>query len=271
MQVVGSEEVVAATVGRCKLVVWSSKGEMDQLHTLNLHDYSCSNESCQHFGGTQGEEIKSVLVVDCSKVAILVEQVFIHFPHVSNKVSLILLEKGNCGWEYKNLGCFPSGRCFLASDGGWLALLVGEQEKMKVWHGNESQQDKFFTESDGKLVNGCQRMSIYSIDAMLVQVPHILILNAQSISHSALIKVYKMEATELHLVKSFRFEIEGRCRLTPIANKFFLGFLVPQNRATVVHVFEKKKLFDASLSLDKIERRRIEVEGKPVAITSLLP
>ena len=70
---------------------------------------------------------------------------------------------------------------------------------------------------------------------------------------------------KMDLVKSFRFGIEGLCRLRPIANKFCLGFLVPQN---TVHLFAKRDLFDAGLSPDKMERRRISVEGEPVAMNT---
>ena len=41
-----------------------------------------------------------------------------------------------------------------------------------------------------------------------------------------------------------------------------------QNRATIVHFFAKRDLFDASLSPDETERQRIEVEGKPVAMNT---
>ena len=39
-------------------------------------------------------------------------------------------------------------------------------------------------------------------------------------------------------------------------------------KATIVHLFEKRKLFAAGLSPDETERQRIEVEGYPVAMNS---
>ena len=76
----------------------------------------------------------------------------------------------------------------------------------------------------------------------------------------ALIRLYKMEAAKLNLVKSFCFGIDlpENCKLRSIANKGCLGFGEPRGGTTVVHVFEKGKLFAAGLSP---ERRRIEVEG----------
>ena len=263
MQVVGSKEVVAAAIGRSRVVVWSSQGQMEQLHSLNVQNYSCSNDSCEHRAVIH-TEIRSVGVVERSKVAILVAQVEIKERcSKSPKVSLILLEKVNCRWENKNLGCFPGVHsCSLATDCTWLALLVGQHKKIKLWRGNESQQDIFLTESDGKLVK--------SQVGMFIETPHIILSIPMGIS--ALIKVYKMEATLLQLVRSFRFGIDWTgldCRLRPIGNKFCLGFVETHHdrMATIVHLFEKRKLFAAGLSPDETGRR-IEVEGFPVAINS---
>ena len=217
-------------------------------------------------------EIRSVRVVDHSKVAILVYNLEVKERYLwiySPKVSLILLEKVNCRWENKNLGCFPDVHsCSLATDCTWLALLVGQHKKIKLWRGNESQQDIFLTESDGKLVK--------SEVGLFIETPHIIL--SIPMGFSALIKVYKMEANLLHLVRSFRFGIDWTglvCRqpdcqsLRPIGNKFCLGFVETHHgeKATIVHLFEKRKLFAAGLSPDETERR-IEVEGFPVAINS---
>ena len=256
------EEVVAAAFGGNKVMVWSSKGAMEELHTLNVQDYSCSDVSCEH-GSVIFTNIRSVLVVDCSKVAILVEQVRYIDLQRSSQVSLILLEKVNGNWENKNLGCFPSCLCSLASDGAWLALLVGEQEKIKLWRGSESQEDISLAESDCKFVTRDQ------VD-MFIEIPHIILIVPGY--RNSVIKVYKMEATVLHLIKSI--QVEGPCTLRPIANKFCLGILTSHSRATSVHLFTKKELFTDGLSPDETERRTIVVEGSLIAIamntTSLL-
>ena len=117
---------------------------------------------------------------------------------------------------------------------------------------------------------------------MFIELPHIILhsqIGAGLIhmrSSSALIRVYKMEGAVLHLVKCIRFGIEGLCELRPIANKVRLGFVEKRNKAAIVHVFEKRKLFAAGLSprrddffkTEETERRRIEVEGNPVAMNS---
>ena len=81
-----------------------------------------------------------------------------------------------------------------------------------------------------------------------------------------------MEAAKLNLVKSFCFGIElpENCKLRSIANKGCLGFVEPRDMTTVVHVFDKtkRKLFTAGLSTEETERRRIEVDGNPVAMNS---
>ena len=116
---------------------------------------------------------------------------------------------------------------------------------------------------------------------MLFEFPHI-VLSAQNgfpiLGNAHWIRVYKIEAAELHLVKSIRFGNEGYCKLRPIANRVRLGFLETRSRgrATIVHLFEKRKLFAAGLSprrddffkTEETERRRIEVEGNPVAMNS---
>ena len=148
-----------------------------------------------------------------------------------------------------------------------MALLVGDrvQAKIKLWHGNESQQDISLPECDTSIVTKCEV-------GMFIESPHI-VLNVRTHRRS-LIKVYKIEATVLHQVKSIR--VEGVYRLRPIANKFCLGLLAqvlgPPDSATTVHLFTKKELFAAGLSPDETERRRIEVEGNIVAMntTSLI-
>ena len=74
----------------------------------------------------------------------------------------------------------------------------------------------------------------------------------------------------------FTLSGESALGLRPIANKVRLGFVEKRGKATIVHVFEKRKLFAAGLSprrddffkTEKTERRRIEVEGNPVAMNS---
>ena len=109
---------------------------------------------------------------------------------------------------------------------------------------------------------------------MLFEFPHI-VLSAQNgfpiLGNAHWIRVYKIEAGVLHLVKSIRFGSEGYCKLRPISNKVRLGFLETRScgGATIVHLFEKRKLFSDSLSPKKDkERKRIEVEGNPVAMNS---
>ena len=79
-----------------------------------------------------------------------------------------------------------------------------------------------------------------------------------------------MEAAKLNLVKSFCFRIDlpANCKLRSIANKGCLGFVKPRGGTTVVHVFDKRKLFTAGLSTEETERRRIEFDGNPVAMNS---
>ena len=74
----------------------------------------------------------------------------------------------------------------------------------------------------------------------------------------------------------FTLSGESALGLRPIANKVRLGFVEKRGKATIVHVFEKRKLFAAGLSprrddffkTEETERRRIEVEGNPVAMNS---
>ena len=88
---------------------------------------------------------------------------------------------------------------------------------------------------------------------MFIEIPHIIF----NVGPGD-IKVLKMVATQLHLVKSIRLP---RCSdRRPIDNQFCLGFLQRTNDGdTIVQVFQKRELFDPDLSPDETEGRRIEV------------
>ena len=250
----GGEEVVAAALGRRDVVVWSSQGEMEQLHLYNV----CSEVSCEHEG--LSKRISRLLVVDRNKVAILLQQ----FPRPEEpyayKFSLILLEKVQEVWECKSLGCFPGVPwCSMAADGACLALVVKWEKKIRLWHGsNESHQEICLPESVHNLVGHSMRGV-----CMFIEIPHILF------HVRGEIKVLKMAATTLQLVKSI--PIPGYSALRPIDNKFCLGFPQSTNGNDIVHVFQKRELFDPDLSPDETEGRRIEVdESVNINTTSLL-
>ena len=267
--VVGSQEVVAAATNAPEVVVWSSKGDMEKIHSLNLHNYSCSDDSCEHPGVRF--IVRSIQMVDCTKVAILLEQNFLdQQDYIMFKISLILLEKVASTWENMNLGCFNSSLPWhwhpgtLASDSTWLALLVWEEKKIKVWRGNELKQDIFLTKVDDNIVGGNQ------VD-MFIQMPHI-ILNVRRRTGNALIKVYKIESAGLHLLKSIHFGIDGwlDCRRS-IANRASFGFVETIfGEAKAVHVFEKGRLLTTDLSPEETQGRRFEVESNetPVAMNT---
>ena len=69
-----------------------------------------------------------------------------------------------------------------------------------------------------------------------------------------------MAATQLHIVKSIRIPGYGTSQRL-IDNKFCLGFVQRTNGNTIVHMFQKRELFDPDLSPDETEGRRIEVNG----------
>ena len=250
----GGEEVVAAALGPLRVVVWSSQGEMEQLHLYNVESYNCSEVSCDH--GELSKQIRSLLVVDRNKVAILLRQ------FRANSFSLILLEKVQVVWECKSLGCFPGDfPCgSLVSDGAWLALVVEGEEKIRLWHGsNGSRQEICLPESVHNLVSHSMRGV-----CMFIEIPHIIFYVRGEV------RVLKMAATQLHLVKTIRIPGCSAPRRT-IHNKFCLGFLQWTNGDHIVHVFQKRELFDPDLSPDQTEGRRIEVDGSVnINTTSLL-
>ena len=99
---------------------------------------------------------------------------------------------------------------------------------------------------------------------MSIDLPHIIF------NVGGEIKVLKMAATTLHLVKSIRLPGYSTPR-RPIDNKFCLGFPQNTNGNDIVHVFQKRELFDPDLSPDETEGRRIEVDGfVNINTTSLL-
>ena len=263
----GGEEVVAAALVRRDVVVWSSQGEMEQLHLYDVASYNCSEVSCDHEGFSKS--ISRLLVVDRNKVAILLKQ---YDPRTQSadpfdshfKFSLLLLKKVNEVWECKGLGCYPGARwCYIASGGAWLALAVEGEEKIRLWHGsNESHQDICLPESVHNLAHSdsvpahfacmhSMRECAHTL-RMFIEIPHI-IFNVGAGD----IKVLKMAATQLHLVKSIRLPRSSDRR--PIDNQFCLGFLQRTNDGdTIVQVFQKRELFDPDLSPEETEGRRIE-------------
>ena len=146
-----------------------------------------------------------------------------------------------------------------------MALVVKGEKKIRLWHGsNESHQEICLPESVHNLVSHSMRGV-----CMFIEIPHIIFNDGSEI------KVLKMAATQLHIVKSIRIPGYGTSQRL-IDNKFCLGFVQRTNGNTIVHMFQKRELFDPDLSPDETEGRRIEVDanscGGPVNIntTSLL-
>ena len=169
------------------------------------------------------------------------------------KVSLVVLEKGDCTWDTKVLGCWETRSPWairLASDGDWLAVL--ERNKVKLWHGSESGQEIVFPEPD----YGC-----IALVSTFQESLH-LILGKKTYGVEGRfeeIMVYKMEDAVPCLVKSIK--LDGiLCRL--FANQFCLGFWVADGQGvSTVHQFMKQELIAAEISPDETERREIRVEG----------
>ena len=141
-----------------------------------------------------------------------------------------------------------------------MSLLVQGEEKIRLWHGsNESHQEICLPESVHNLVGHSMRGV-----CMFIEIPHIIF------HVRGEIKVLKMAATQLHIVKSIRIPGYGTSQRL-IDNKFCLGFVQRTNGNTIVHMFQKRELFDPDLSPDETEGRRIEVDGSAnINTTSLL-
>ena len=170
------------------------------------------------------------------------------------KVSLVVLEKGDCTWDTKVLGCWETRSPWairLASDGDWLAVL--ERNKVKLWHGSESGQEIVFPEPD----YGC-----IALVSTFQESLH-LILGKKTYGVEGRfeeIMVYKMEDAVPCLVKSIK--LDGTTLYRPIANQFCLGFWVAIGQGvSTVHQFMKQELIAAEISPDETERREIRVEG----------
>ena len=129
--VVGGKGIVAALINWTTVTIWSSQGQMEKLAFFNSENFNCPNASC---GVLDRRGIQTIQVVGTNKLAMLSNAMW-------QKVSLIVLEKGDCTWDTKVLGCWEieSWAIRLASDGEWLAVLDGN--KVKLWRGHESGQD----------------------------------------------------------------------------------------------------------------------------------
>ena len=258
---VGGKGIVAALSSEADAVtIWSSQGEMNQLHFFNGRNFHCPNDSCRVLSRSG---IKTIQVVGTNKVAILSNTLW-WLQH--NDVSLVVLEKGNCTWETKVLGCFPIEgdptccRFPLASDGDWLAFL--DIHKVKLWRGKGQEIVSPELDQSDELVS------------IFLELPHLVLAKRKSRSRVAWIMVYKMEDTDTVpcLIKSINLEMRepsiGNFKLVSIANQFCLGFTKPFEGGMIVHQFTKKELVSADLSPDETERREIRVEGDKISMNS---
>ena len=263
-QVVGGKGIVA-TLFRCPslqsiLTIWSSQGQMDQLFYFNFQNYRCPYD-CPN---TPMIWIRTLQVVGTNKVAILTRH------SISDKTSLVVMEKVDSTWDTKTLGCFrvDSQWPSLASDGGWLAVLDASssnaQNKVKLWGDDGDNQDIVLPG-----INTFQPAI-----SMFLEIPHLILGvskdEARNPNIANWIKVYRIEDTVPCLIKSIKLDMgqDSARYLKPIANQFCIGFMEHIRGYTIVHQFMKKELVDAALSPDKTEKREIRVEGRKVSMNS---
>ena len=262
LAVVGGKGIVAALMGLRvyrpphRVTIWSSTGDMDQLHFFNSENFHCPNDSC---GFINSYGVRRIEVFGTNKVAMLSR-------HLSTKASLVVLEKGGRTWrrvDTKVLGCWdsPSSVFQLAIDGDWLAVvdlcMRGATCKVKLWGGSEKCQDIVIPER-------CNYVS--ALVSNFQELPH-LILGKKTRPGNDIIRVYKMEDTVASLVKSIKLECTvGWVRFNPIANQLCLGLLEygGVQGGIMVHQFMKKELIAAELSPVK---RVIRVSAASMSMT----
>ena len=132
----GSDLVVAAFILEdTKVTVWSSTKEMEQLFSLDVNNYPCSDVSCEHSGDEQ--------VVD--EIEVVGDKVVLLRWAVPNITSLIVIMRSDQNeWESKILACIKGNNfTHLAAEEDWIAVAVGRRPNptVKLWQSNNFRQD----------------------------------------------------------------------------------------------------------------------------------
>ena len=106
---------------------------MEQLFSLNVINYPCSDVSCEHSPRRGVEEIEVV----GDKVVLLRWAVW-------NITSLMVITRSDQNeWQHKILACFKGHTFDLATEEDWIAVAAGEgpNTKVKLWQSDNFRQD----------------------------------------------------------------------------------------------------------------------------------
>ena len=199
------EGIIAAVTGENVVTVWSTRGDMRQLHALDLGDFDV--EEIHVIGSTRGEESQS----PGSKVAVLTHGNLSDSNKAeqgSNNVSLVVTEMNEAKrWEDRILTSFhipgsKSKTYRFAGQGKWIAVAWHDethQTTLALWYGDEKLPDAIIPTPDSGFTTG------FTLETQMVGTKIILsLINSQARCHEIRVFNIEMEATstKLALIKT---------------------------------------------------------------------
>ena len=261
----GGKQIVAAAIWGCVVTVWSCRGEMEELHCLDLGDNHCYLNT--------GE----IRVVDQtslgSKVVILA-----HNKHNPDMASLSLIWRGEHGWQDKILARFHTGLTpyyfsILAANGDWTALAWDVKSKsdpgvrVALWHGEDKMPDVVLHGPSGPRVTGIALEPPFIIFSLKGDP------SARHREGCSWISVYKMDtdnlgdnsSTKVELVKAIPIDGFNCTEMSQVnrllSNDLVLCFVQNQEEDmdNIVHVFDKARLLNEDIAAEDIRSRQIEL------------
>ena len=264
------EGIIAAVTGENVVTVWSTRGDMRQLHALDLGDFDV--EEIHVIGRTRGEESQS----PGSKVAVLTHGNLSDSNKAeqgSNNVSLVVTEMNEAKrWEDRILTSFhipgsKSKTYRFAGQGKWIAVAWHDethQTTLALWHGDEKLPDAIIPTPDSGFTTG------FTLETQIVGTKIILsLINSQARCHEIRVFNIKMEATstKLALIKTINlyepltdlvhYERQGLL----VSNNLLLGCSLwsEANRSKKLILYEKRKLLDSKIPPEDTRARQLDM------------
>ena len=278
------KDILAAATSRSTIGVWSTRGEMEQLHDLQLKDF-----------GVFRHMLAKVVVVD--KMTGTSNKVIILTLSDVNDIaiaSMIVTEMGEDGrWKDKILANFPvmdreididGHDCLppvVAGRGDWIARAFIEDEminddvvyiRVAFWREDKRlpDVDLFYVSPDNCLNN---RLTGISIEHTIEGLKLVISLENEYDTGSVVwaMLVYNMvpnktadEGINLDLIKTVRSgphllgtrkweEQVGKL----ISTDLILGYFAPGHPNAVVTLYEKKKMLDTNIAIKEVRARQI--------------
>ena len=256
------EGIVAAVTGERVVTVWSTQGDMNRLHTLDLGDFDGSVEEMCVVENTMSRCKVAVLTYDN-----------LSDKRNSDRASLVVTEMNEVKmWEDRILTSFHvpgrSSKTFrLAGQGKWIAVAWHDETShtaVALWHGDKKLPDAIIPTPDCDLTTG------FTLETQMEKTKIILSLsNIQARCQE--IRVYNIEveatSTKIELIKRIKLNepltdlvhYEGQGLL--VSNNLVLGCSLWSlaNHSKTLILYEKRKLLDQKIPPEDTRAKQLKL------------